>query len=97
MQDDNKDTRPENADRRVFMQMAAGVVAGAGAFGGPQESLLHKHPRCSLVVAKTRSPTSSSCLPTISAMVSWVATVAAFCAAHPRRTLIFSPPRDSGS
>jgi len=34
MQDDNKDTRPENADRRVFMQMAAGVVAGAGAFGG---------------------------------------------------------------
>ena len=30
MPDDNKDMRPENADRRVFMQMAAGVVAGAG-------------------------------------------------------------------
>jgi len=33
MHDDNKDTGPENADRRVFMQMAAGVVAGAGAVG----------------------------------------------------------------
>src|SRR6516165_11706437 len=34
MHDDNKDMGPENADRRVFMQMAAGVMAGAGAFGG---------------------------------------------------------------
>src|SRR5262245_35106075 len=37
MHDDNKDTGPENADRRAFMQMAAGAVAGAGAVGmGPR-------------------------------------------------------------
>jgi 6-phosphogluconolactonase (cycloisomerase 2 family) len=34
MHGDNKDMGPENADRRVFMQMAAGFVAGAGAVGG---------------------------------------------------------------